>query len=185
MKNYKNKKKNFWEDFRFEFVLYINNGKNKDSKKNIICQRLFDVKGYNEDAIKSLELKELMDSIAGIQVDSIGSMGMIPNHFKEQSKQVCWDNYNPYRINNTEDKNLFEDEDIFTFEIKVDKKVVSSIQFSGNWFQTDVRYAVNIREIIPKIIEEIQEYFSRKHYTTTYEGYDLKFEFPAYDFEVK
>ena len=65
-------------------------------------------------------------------------------------------------------------EDIFTFEIKVDKKVVAKSSFSGNWFQKDVRYEVNIREIIPNIIGEISEYFSRENYTTLYGEYDIK-----------
>ena len=189
MKNYKGKrrdfKKNFWEDFRFEFVLYINNGRRKEDGNNIICQRLFDVKGYNEEALKSLEIKELMETIGGVENGQVGSMGIIPNHFKKLCKKASWDTYNPYRINTgDENRNIFEHEDVFTFEIKVDKKVVATTEFSGNWFQTDVRYQVNIREIIPEIIEEIQDFFSRNEYTTTYEGYDLKFEFPPYDFQT-
>lgn len=178
-------KKNFWEDFRFEFVLYINNGKIKDGGNNIICQRLFDVKGYNKNVLKSLELKELMDNLIGVQVGPIGQMGIIPNHFKKLSKKFSWDQYNPYReYNNEEARNVFEYEDIFTFEIRVDKKTVATGQFSGNWFQTDVRYAVNIREIIPQIIEEINEFFSRKQYTTTYGGVDLKIGVPSHDFQA-
>jgi len=185
MKNQKPNKKNFWENFRFEFILYKKNGKEKNGDNHIICQRLFDVRGYNEDVLKSYELKELMDNIVGVEVGTIGSMGIIPNYFKKLSKGVCWGTYNPYRIKTgDESKNIFEDEDLFTFEIKVDKKVVATSAFSGNWFQTDVRYAVNIREIIPDIIDEIQEYFSRNSYTTTYGGYDLTFEFPVYDFET-
>ncbi len=187
--NYKGKKKdfkkNFWEDFRFEFVLYINNGRRKEDGNNIICQRLFDVKGYNEEALKSLEVRDLMDTIAGTEYGSVGQMGIIPNHFKKLCKKASWDTYNPYRIKVNEDnKDVFEHEDVFTFEIKIDKKVALSTQFSGNWFQTDVRYQVNIRDIIPEIIEEIQEFLSRNEYTTTYEGYDLKFQFPAYDFKA-
>jgi hypothetical protein len=185
MKNYKSKKRNFWENFRFEFILNISNGRRKEDGNNIICQRLFDVKGYNEDVLKSVELKELMDTIAGTHNGSLGSMGILPNHFKKLSKKVCWDTYNPYRINTGEEnRNVFEYEDIFTFQIRVDKKVVAETQFSGNWFQTDVRYAVDIREIIPKIIEEIQDYFSRDEYTTSYGAFDLNFEFAPYDFET-
>lgn len=178
-------KKNFWDNFRFEFILYKKNGKEANGDNHIICQRLFDVKKYNEDVLNSLELKELMDSITGTNNGVIGTMGIIPNYFKKLSKEVSWNTYNPYRINTgDENKNIFEDEDLFTFEIRVDKEVVAASTFSGNWFQTDVRYAVNIREIIPDIISEIEEYFSRNSYTTTYEGYDLTFEFPPYDFQI-
>jgi len=184
MKNFKNSKK-FWENFRFEFVLYINNGRRKEDGNNIICQRLFDVKGFNKESLGSYELKELMDTIAGTYTSPTCGMGLIPNHFKKLSKKVCWDTYNPYRIKMDDEINdVFEHEDVFTFEIKVDKRVVATTQFSGNWFQTDVRYAVNIREIIPEIIEEIQEFLSRDEYTTTYGGYDLNFQFAPYHFKV-
>lgn len=170
-----NKKKNFWDNFRFEFVLYIND--------NIICQRLFDVKDYNEDVLKSMELKELMDSLTST---SYNNLGVIPNYFKKLCKRVSWKNYNPYRIRevNGENQNLFENEDIFTFEIKVDKRVVAKSQFSGNFFQTEVRYAVNIREIIPEIIDEIEEYFNRNEYTTSYGDIPLNFKVDKYNFII-
>lgn len=182
MKTKTNRPKNhkFWENFRFEFVLYINEQKKIDSGEDmaIICQRLFDVRNYNEDVINSLELKELMDNITSVTHNKFGTLGIIPNHFKEQSKENLWYkhdkyNYKPYFNNHV--KNIFEDEDIFTFEIKVDNKVVAKSQFSGNWFQTNIRYSVNIKDIIPNIIEEIQDYFSRKRYTSMYENTNLKF----------
>lgn len=158
-----NKKKNFWDDFRFEFNLYIND--------NIICQRYFNVKNYNKKVLNSLELNELMRDLTGINNDGLGNLGIIPNYFKELCRNVSWKHYNPYRIKeyNNQDKGIFDKEDLFTFEIKVDKRVVAKSQFSGNWFQTDVRYAVNIREIIPEIISEIEEYMSRSEYTLPYE----------------
>lgn len=174
MSNYKGKKKNFWDNFRFEFVLYINEHKVREEgmKIPIICQRLFDVRDFNEDSLKSLELKELMDSLTGVQ--SL-SMGLIPSYLKKESRKHGWATYKPYKVPDTREPgtNVFDNEDIFTFEIKVDKRVVAKSQFSGNWFQTDVRYNVNIREIIPEIISEIEEYLSRDEYSTTYEGYDL------------
>jgi hypothetical protein len=76
------------EDQRFEFVLYIND--------HIICQRYFNIYDFNEDSIKSLELKEMMDNIAGMNNGDYGSQGIIPNHLKEKSLTYLWDNYNPY-----------------------------------------------------------------------------------------
>lgn len=158
-----NKKKNFWDDFRFEFKLFIND--------NIICQRYFNVKNYNNKVLNSLELNELMRALTGINNDNIGQMGIIPSYFKELCRKLSWKHYNPYRINNLNDqsKNILNKEDVFTFEIKVDKKVVATSQFSGNWFQNDVRYAINIKEIIPEIISEIEDYMSMKKYTKPYE----------------
>jgi hypothetical protein len=186
-KEWKNRRnQNFWENFRFEFILYINNGRLKDEGDNIICQRLFDIPGYNKEVLKSDEIRELMENIAGMNT-VYGTPGIIPNHFKNKSKSYSWKTYNPYRLPELEDKtdDLFAYEDVFTFEIKVDKRSVAKRQFSGNWFQKEVRYSADIRKIIPEIIDEIQDYFSRDEYTTSYGGVDLKFKFAPYKFQTQ
>lgn len=145
------------EEQRFEFVLYIN--------EHIICQRYFNIRDYNEDSIHSLEMKELIDNIAGMNIDSFGTMGIIPTYLKAKSVDYLWDNYNPY-YTQTEDGNKVTNEkvDNFQFEIKVDKVSVAKTQFSGNVFPSKVRYAVNIKEIIPAIMAEIRHFLSQKNY---------------------
>ncbi len=166
------KKNTSFSNQRFEFLLKINN--------NIICQRYFSVEKYNNDtltptqmkelnqAIKSIDFKELMDSLAGMNNGTIGYCGVIPKFLKDKSVDYLWDRYDPYsevrKEEDTSEKNIFKNEDVFTFEIKVNKNVVGKSTFSGNWFPTMVRYQVNIKPIIPNIIEEITEYFSRKEY---------------------
>lgn len=149
------------EEQRFEFVLYIN--------KHIICQRYFNIKDYNEKSVNSLEMKELMDRIVGMNNGSHGNMGIIPAHLKNRSIEYLWKNYNPY-YPQKEDvyKNIFEKEDTFHFEIKVDKVTVAQSVFCGNFFPQQVRYQVDIKEIIPSIISEIKDYLSEKKYTTKY-----------------
>jgi hypothetical protein len=153
--NYKN------EDQRFEFVLYINN--------HIICQRYFHIPNFNEDSVNSLEMKELIDNIVGMNNGPIGMLGIIPNYFKKLSVDQAWNYFNPY-VSQVEEsgKNIFEKEDMFKFEIKVDKRAVAISQFSGNFFPTKVRYAVNIKEIIPEIMSEIKYFLSQKKYTKQY-----------------
>tara|TARA_R110001592_G_scaffold302889_1_gene574939 strand:- start:576 stop:1115 length:540 start_codon:yes stop_codon:yes gene_type:complete len=166
--------KNPWDNFRFEFALYINEQakKKENAKKPFICQRMFDVKRFNKESINSVEIKELMDTLTGVHTPT---MGMIPNFLKKISKKYAWRGYNPYRVVELEDdnKDIFENEDIFTFEIKLDGNIIGKSSFSGNWFQKDVRYEVDIREIIPSIIGEIGEYLSRDDYTTAYGGYEI------------
>ena len=146
------------EEQRFEFVLYIND--------HIICQRYFNIRDYNEDVLKSYDIKELMDNIAGMYNGQYGSLGMIPKYLQNKSKEYLWDNYNPYFIQKEEtSKNIFDKVDNFQFEIKVDKKTVAKSEFCGNFFPPKVRYAVDVREIIPSIMNEIRHYFSQKNYT--------------------
>jgi hypothetical protein len=145
---------------KFEFVLRINN--------NIICQRYFSVDNYNKDVLKSSELKTLMDSVAGMNNGDFGSCGIIPKFLKDKSVDYLWDRFDPYsevrREEDAAEKNIFKNEDVFTFELKVDKNVVAKSTFSGNWFPTMVRYQVNIKPIIPNIIEEITEFLTRDQY---------------------
>lgn len=145
------------EEQRFEFVLYINN--------HIICQRYFGIRNFNENSIKSYELKELMDEICGINNGQSGTMGIIPNYLKLKSQDFIWNMYNPYSTNiDFPIKNNFEKNDEFQFEIKVDKKTVAKTSFSGSYFPPKIKYAVDIKEIIPSIMSEIREYLSRENY---------------------
>ena len=145
---------------KFEFLLKINN--------NIICQRYFSIDGYNNRVLTSVELKELVDSLCGMNNGSFGSCGIVPKFLKDKSVDYLWDRYDPYsesrREEDASERDIFKNEDIFTFEIKVDRNIVAKSTFSGNWFPTMVRYQVNIKPIIPNIIGEISEYFTRKEY---------------------
>jgi hypothetical protein len=154
------------EEQRFEFLFYINN--------HIICQRYFSIKDFNEESIYSLELKELMDRIVGLNNNSFGSMGMITDHFKKRAIDYLWKFYNPYNPPKEEPyKDIFEKEDIFDFEIKIDKEVVAQSTFSGNFFPPQVRYQVDIKELIPNIISEIKDTLSQKKYTFSYGDIEL------------
>ena len=156
-----NMKKNVnFANQRFEFLLKINN--------NIICQRYFSIDGYNNRVLSSVELKELVDTLCGMNNGQFGTCGIIPSFLKDKSVDYLWDRYDPYsevrREEDASERDIFKNEDIFTFEIKVDKNIVAKSVFSGNWFPTMVRYQVNIKPIIPNIIEEITEFFTRKQY---------------------
>lgn len=149
-----------FEEQRFEFVLFINNN-------NIICQRFFDIRNFNEDSLNSLELKELMDNIVGVNNGTFGELGLIPRFLKNKSVNYLWDNYKPYHDQNDDTTKTTSDKvDNFFFEIRVDKKAVAKGGFSGNLFPPKVRYSVDIKEIIPSIISEIRYYLAQKNYKT-------------------
>jgi hypothetical protein len=154
------KKKTHVKEERFEFVLYINN--------NIIVQRYFQVPNYNKAFRFSMEVKTLMDEVMGMNNGAFGSLGMIPDSFKEQTMRESWDYYNPYYSQDQDkikSRDLFSKEDIFSLELKVDKRVVGKAQFCGNYFPPSVRHSVNINPIIPDIINTMKHYMSLKEYT--------------------
>ena len=66
---------------RFEFILYTNN--------HIVCQRFFNIRDFNEESLKSYELKELMDVLCSLN-DKDGRMGIIPTHLKNKSVDYLW-----------------------------------------------------------------------------------------------
>jgi|TARA_R110001583_G_scaffold4356_10_gene25358 hypothetical protein len=144
---------------KFEFILRIN--------ENIVCQRYFNIRGYNNTAKDSMDLKwELEEIVSKIQ-----------SYLKEKSEDFLWVNYNPYRTKNSvvrEEKK--EGEDYFTFEIRVDGKIIIIERFTGMDYPPKVRYSVNVKSLIPEVISKIQRCLSKRKYLTTseYYGYNNK-----------
>lgn len=137
----------------YEFYLYING--------NIIVQRYFNIKGYNSNALRSMEIREMIDDI-----DT-----MIQNDFKKKTEDYLYTYYNPYDVQLESDiqrTNIFEVEDFFDIEVKVNDKTAIIKRFSGNVYPPKVRYSTNIRELIPDIIYRIQDTLSQKKYEMSY-----------------
>lgn len=141
---------------KFEFLLLING--------NIICQRYFNVKDFNPNVLQSYNLKECTDRC----VNFITGEGQwdIPSEstLKGKTWEYLWSGYNPNldEYPQGETKDNYEDEDVFTFQIRLNGRVVIERQFSGNDYPPKVRYDVDIRGIIPEIIADIQETMGEK-----------------------
>jgi len=143
---------------KFEFILYIN--------ENIICQRYFSVKDFNPSLLKSIDAKECVDTCVGI----------IQSDLKQKTYDYMEKNYNPWKDQKPEDvvvENIFDNEDVFDFEIKTDEKTIVKKRFTGNVYPQRIRYSVDIRKIIPTLIREIQETFSRENFCVEYSGISL------------
>lgn len=143
------------EEQRFEFVLFINN--------HIICQRYFNIRDFDENSVDLNNIKEMMDNLTGVNVNNVGQMGIIPAFLKAKSVDFLWNTYNPYSPSQEQSTRTTSDKiDDFQFEVKIDKNVIAKSTFSGNLFQPKVRYAVDIKEIIPSIMSEIRYFLSEK-----------------------
>jgi len=146
-----------FDELPYEFILYINN--------KIICQRFFNIRDYNEESTNSLEIKEMIDSICGINNGQFGEMGILPKFLKDKTVDYLWNNYNPYSDSQPQEVRIPNDKsDDFQFEVRVNKKTIAKSIFSGNFFPPKVRYAVDIKEIIPSIMSEIRYYLSQENY---------------------
>jgi hypothetical protein len=143
---------------KFEFILYING--------NIICQRYFSVKNYNKEVTKSLDIVECTNECVEI----------IQRNLKDKSVDYLWRHFNTYKVQ-TEDEiprgDIYENEDVFDFEIRVDGKMITKRTFTGNVYPQRVRYSVDIRRIIPLIISKIQKTLSLENLDVEYCGIEL------------
>lgn len=138
---------------KFEFILRING--------NIICQRYFAVKKFNQKVVSSLDIMYCANNC----------VEMIQDNLKDKAIDYIWNQFNPYGIQDPEQINrtsIYEKEDIFDFEIRIDEKIVAARRFTGNVYPQRVRYSVDIRDLIPKIIAQIQETLGQENFHVEY-----------------
>jgi hypothetical protein len=153
-----NKRK--YDNLPFEFYLRIN------GNERPIVGRNFGIKGYNSQSLRSMEMKECIDDCVSV----------IEKQFKAKSEDYSYKYYNSYEKQNEDDidrRNVFDNEDIFTFEIRAFGRTVATKMFSGNWYPPKVRYDVDIRKLIPSIISTIQETLSEENLSKEYGGIAL------------
>jgi len=162
------------ESKRFEFVLY----KNEPTK--IICARNFSVDNFNPKVINSLEIKTMIDNIVGINNGPFGLLGIIPLSIQKKSVDNMWSYYNPLKEQEVRSEDLFENEDIFYLEVRQkdvivingeeipNDKLIGKGSFSGNYFPRHLRNRVDIKSIIPEIMDEIKTTLSSKKTTNNY-----------------
>ena len=151
--------KKSYQSYPYEFLFMING--------NPIVGRNFPIKNFNRESLSSLDLKDVIDDVVDV----------IKLHFKNNTYEYLYKYYSYFTENNNNEeyevRDIYENEDFFTFQIKVNNRVVAEKIFTGNDFPPKVRYDVDIRKIIPKMIEIIQIGLSQKNYTKNYGDYDL------------
>ena len=96
---------------------------------------------------------------------------IVQKQLKDKSFEFLWGQYNPYEKQTEEQINrtpIYDKEDIFDFEIRIDERVVAAKKFTGNVYPQRVRYSVDIRELIPKIINQIQDILGQEKFNVEY-----------------
>lgn len=144
---------------KFEFLLLING--------NIICQRYFNVKDYNPNVVNSYDLKECADRCADLITGEGSSDLPSKSTLKGKTWDYLWNSYNPYldEYPPCDTKNIYDDEDLFTFQIRVNGHSIIEKIFTGNHYPPKVRYDVDIRSVISEIINDVQETMCEKDLT--------------------
>jgi hypothetical protein len=140
---------------QFEFTLYLND--------NIIVQRYFNVIGYNNTALKSLDFKEALDINTEI----------IQYHLKNKTLDYMTDNSRQYYENPSYDQN--KNNDKIRMVVKMNERVIGYREWDATIYPVKIRYTVDIRQYIYDIITRIQKCLSEKtdKLETTYLEHNL------------
>jgi len=126
----------------FEFTLKLN--------EHIIVQRLFNVFGFNNKAVNSLDFKYVIDD----------NIRLIQESLKNKTLDFMNENRNNYTNNPSFEQN--EHSDMFVFTIKMNGKEIAHREFDARIYPATVRYSVDIREHIYKIITSVQRVLCSK-----------------------
>lgn len=143
------------ETTKLEFLLTLSG--------NIIVQRFFNVKGYNPNVRRSIDLHENVKKICEeIQFD-----------LKEKTLDYLHENQNYFPLFDPLNNEGSDAEEYFLLEIKHNDDVFISRVFPAHTYHPKVRYSVDIRPMLREILGELSETFSSNEITTTYLNYNL------------
>ena len=154
------KKTNNMEDKReqrkFEFTLYLND--------NIIVQRFFNIIGFNNRAINSLNFKEAIDD----------NMHLIQGVLKDRTLDFITEHQRHFL--ETKDYEQNASKDVMKIVVKHDGKVIAYREWDATIYPVKVRYTVDIRQHIYELITRVQKCLCTptRELETEYLGYSLQ-----------
>lgn len=139
----------------YEFLFKIND--------NIIVQRFFAVGVFVPESLNSLELKEAVDDCVEIIQRELKSRTL---DFMDEFKYYFADDSN-FDRNDSLDK--------YTFQVRVNGKIVIEKYWDATIYPAKIRYDVNIKRHIARIINIVQNalLMPSGNLTTTYQNYSL------------
>jgi hypothetical protein len=146
---------NIQEQNKFEFLLTL--------EKNIICQRYFNVKDYNPESRRSMDLHYLVKEISE----------EISYDLKIKSSNYLVENQNYFTNSAVVDEAENNEAQYFLLQIKQGDDVFIERIFPAYVFPPRIRYAVDIRPSLRRILADLTDVMSRQELETTYLQYDL------------
>jgi|TARA_B100000902_G_scaffold180274_1_gene173251 hypothetical protein len=124
---------------------------------NIVCQRFFSVRNFNNKATNSLNLHHTVTSIVDEIIDELKlkTLFLLESNYKENAAE------------------LEQKEEYFTITIKKGKHSVYHRNFRADLYPPKVRYTVDIRPQISQILRELTYTLSTRKVITNYQDYSL------------
>ena len=146
---------NIQEQNKFEFLLTLDG--------NIICQRFFNVRDYNPVTRKSMELHYEVKNICE----------EISEDLKIKSSEYLIENQGFFMNNDFVEDPKEAEEQYFLLQIKQGDDVFIQRIFAAHYYHPKVRYAVDIRPKLRRILADLTEVLSVSDPETTYLQYEL------------
>jgi hypothetical protein len=140
---------------KFEFLLKLDG--------NIICQRYFNVKDYNPRTRRSMNLHEEVKYICL----------EISDDLKLKSSDYLSENQAFFMNNDIVEDPKEMEEQYFSLQIKQGDDVFIERIFAAHYYHPKVRYAVDIRPKLRKILADLTDVLSHSDPETTYLQYEL------------
>jgi hypothetical protein len=140
---------------KFEFLLTLDG--------NIICQRFFNVKDHNPKSRRSMDLHEYVKKISEEILEDL----------KIKSSDYLCLNQNFLLSSDVVEEETENKEEYFLLEIKLDDNVFISRIFPAYYYHPKVRYTVDIRPKLKKILSDLTDILSKTELETTYLQYEL------------
>jgi len=139
-----------------EFLLTLND--------NIIVQRYYNVKGYNEDVKNSLDLYYVVSEIEG-KIHRGLKMNTV-SYMLENQYQIMSDP-------NIMETSMTDDDEYFNIFIKVNDTTIFHKSWDGKIYPPKVRYTVDVRPHLKSILKSLTEVFSSDKLTCEFMDYKL------------
>ena len=141
---------------KFEFLLSLSG--------NIVCQRYFNVKGFNPEAKNSIEFYEFIKDLKD----------ELQYYLKMKTVVYMMDNmeaiiHDP-KIMET---SFTEGPEVFNMFVKVGDQTICHRIFDGKFFPPKVRYTVDVRPFLKDILRDLTDIFSSQTLSFKYLDLDL------------
>tara|TARA_R110000803_G_scaffold108584_1_gene176908 strand:- start:1467 stop:1916 length:450 start_codon:yes stop_codon:yes gene_type:complete len=132
-----------------EFVLKLGN--------NIVCQRFFSVRNFNDRATQSIDLHYVITEIVSDIEDrlKLKTLYLLESNYKENTLDEA------------------QEDEYFTITLKKGNKVFYDTIIPASIYPPKVRFTVDIRPQISSILRELTSVLSQRKVTTNYQDYNL------------
>jgi len=140
---------------KFEFLLTL--------EKNIVCQRFFNVIDHNPKARRSMDMYYYVKNICE----------EITEDLKIKSSDYLCENQNFFQSSDYVEEISEKDKEHFLLQIKLGEDVFIERVFPAYYYHPKVRYTVDIRPKLKRMLGNLTDILSSDELETTYLNYQL------------